>query len=77
MFYSNNLANTLLLRSHNSDEHTTRFVHDLEPLQLRLKNYFVTRTQLHVPAVIVTYNLFMKGVEHFDQVQSTSVTVQK
>eukprot|EP00737_Agarophyton_chilense_P004965 gb/GEZJ01006794.1/.p1 GENE.gb/GEZJ01006794.1/~~gb/GEZJ01006794.1/.p1 ORF type:complete len:170 (-),score=17.42 gb/GEZJ01006794.1/:209-718(-) len=49
----------------------------MAPLLRWTENESLRRTTLQVPEFIVAYNLFMNGVDRFDQSRSISATVRK
>lgn len=52
-------------------------LHGLAPLQRWTGDESLRHSTLQVPPLIIAYNLFMNGVDRFDQFRSTSATMRK
>lgn len=76
-FYTNDLAETPTVPVQGSTEESIRCVHCLAELHRWTGNECIHRTIFHVPAIVVAYNLFMNGVDRFDQLRSTNACVRK
>ena len=77
IFYTNDLAGTPKQNIERQSTHTIRCVQGLAPMRRWMGNESMHRTLLHVPAVVVAYNMFMNGVDKYDQYRSTNAIVRK
>lgn len=67
VFYTNNLADTPRVRMEGQSSHALRYVHGLPPIRRWLGNETFNRIVLIFPSIFVCYNVFMNGVDPFDQ----------
>jgi hypothetical protein len=77
VFYTNDLASTPIELINSPNNTSIECVKGLAPLKRWIGNESMHRTVLMVPAPIVAYNIFMNGVDRFDQYRSTNPTVRK
>ena len=76
-FYTNDLAETPTVPVQGLTEESIQCVHGLAELHRWTGNECIHRTIFLVPAIVVAYNLFMNGVDRFDQLRSTNACVRK
>ncbi|HEY9301516.1 MAG TPA: hypothetical protein VIQ31_35160, partial [Phormidium sp.] len=78
LFYSNDLASTPCEPVlDGNDPRAIDAVHGLAEIKRWLGMECMTRSSLHVPAVVVAYNLYMNAVDRFDQARGTNACQRK
>ena len=78
VFYSNDLKSTPYDRICDSiDERSIEAVHGLGLIERWNGDENIGRTRLQCPAIIISYQMFMNGVDRVDQMRSTSPTKRK
>lgn len=75
--YINYLSDTPSQRIQRPSDHSILFVHGVFNMSRWLGGEILSRSELYVPALVVSYNLFMNGVDRFDQYRSTSLIRQQ
>ena len=76
-FYTNDLASTPTKQLQFKNKESVMCVRGLAPMERWLGNESMHRTVVQVPAIIVAYNIFMNGVDKFDQYRSTNATERR
>ena len=77
VFYTNDLASTPIELINSPNDTSIACVRGLAPLKRWIGNEAMHRTVLMVPVPIVAYNIFMNGVDRFDQYRSTNPMTRK
>ena len=78
IFYSNDLANTPYARiCDSSDDRCVETVRGLVAIERWTGSEHIGRSRINCPAIIVSYQLFMNGVDRVDQMRSTNPTKRR
>lgn len=76
-FYTNDLKNTPREVVEGISDYTIDCVHGLAVLHRWTGEEVFHRTLFQTPAIIVAYNMFMNGVDRFDQMRTTNITMRR
>ena len=77
IFYTNDLAETPPLPIQGCNDESIKCVHGLAPINRWFGNESMHRSIIQVPAIIAAYNIFMNGVDRYDQYRATNAIERK